>query len=359
MMDLVTSSPFEAFEQTVLCSDPESGTTCFTVFHDTGSGPAVGSFLLLPAVEDEHALAEARRHARAETAKAVLAGLPFAGGCTVLRGAGEGGRPPSLLRAFGRLLADLGGRYCLASGPCLSPGELGRVGQETDHVVGRRPASVEDRVLATATGVWLGLKAAVRHRLAKDSLQGLRIALLGLDPVGDRLADLLRRDGAKLTVADRNAARNERVVQRLGVRCMTRAELLTADCDILVPCSGRGVIDGQSLPNLACSIVAGAADGQLESPEQAAGLQRRGILHAPEPVINAGGLIHLAEELSAGSYSWQRAMKGLDGIAVRLERIFAESMRDGAAPSSITALELEAALAAGARPETAPLRAVG
>jgi leucine dehydrogenase len=181
----------------------------------------------------------------------------------------------------------------------------------------------------TARGVWLGIKAAVAHKLGQDRLAGVRVAVQGLGHVGSHLAALLSKDGAELLVADIDADRAQTAAREFGARMVASDEILRAEVDVLAPCALGGVINDDTLPELACAIVAGAANNQLLENRHGKALHARGILYAPDYVINAGGLINIAEELQPGGHDPDRALTKVGAIATTLAEIFARSDEQG------------------------------
>lgn len=277
--------------------DGETGLRGITVLDDLRLGPAVGACRTRRYDDENRALADALRQARTTTFKAVLAGLPFGGGCTVLLNDSKEMQGTSPFRSLGRMVEDLGGRYVLMPEIGNSPADMDQVAEKTMHVLGQSPQAVLDPDEATAIGVCMGIEAAVGRRLGLASLGGVRVALLGLGPAGFRLAELLRQRGAKLTVADRDPRRTERAVRELGIACVTTEEIVHLDVDVFAPCAGQNVIDEDILSHLRCSIVAGTADNYLKMPALGQGLHARGILYVPDFVVTAGGLINLGSTL--------------------------------------------------------------
>jgi len=254
-----------------------------------------------------------------------------------------------LFRALGRAVHSLAGSYYTGEDVGTTPQDMDWAGQETPYVLGRSQGGSGDPSPVTAYGVLLGIKAAVKHRFGRDELQGVRVALQGLGHVGGNLASLLAAEGAQLTVADIDAERAARKARQLGARVVDCKEILSVDAEVLAPCALGGVIDDRTLPRLSCDIVAGAANNQLHEPRHGAALHARGILYAPDYVINAGGLINIAQELRPGGYERARALAHVATIETTLAEIFERSEREGRPTHEIADQVAEDRIAAARR----------
>jgi leucine dehydrogenase len=288
-----------------------------------------------PYPSETEALTDVLRLAKGMTYKAAMARLPFGGGKTVIIGDPRTGKSEALFRALGRAIDSLGGRYYTGEDVGTSPADMDWAGEETAFVLGRTRGSSGDPSPVTARGVWLGIRAAVRHKLGRDDLAGTRVAVQGLGHVGYHVARLLAQDGARLIVADLDPARVERAADEFGARVVAGDEIVGAEAEVLAPCALGGVINDDSLPRLACAIVAGAANNQLLEARHGAALHARGILYAPDYVINAGGLINIAEELGPRGYEPERALAKVQIIARTLTEVFERADREGAPTSAI------------------------
>jgi leucine dehydrogenase len=264
-----------------------------------------------------------------------MANLPFGGGKTVIIGDPRTDKSEALFRALGRAIDSLGGRYYTGEDVGTDPADMDWAGAETPYVLGRSSGSSGDPSPVTARGVWLGIRAAVEHRLGRTDLTGARVAIQGLGHVGYNIARLLAQDGAKLIVADLDPVRAERAAEEFGARLVDGDEILRVEAEVLTPCALGGVINDDTVPRLACKIVAGAANNQLLEPRHGAALHARGILYAPDYVINAGGLINIAEELRASSYDRGRALARVQTIADTLTEVFERAARANAPTSEI------------------------
>lgn len=334
-MTVFSSPAFADHEQVVFFYDRESGLRAIVALHDTTLGPAVGGCRMWPYATEADAITDVLRLSQGMTYKAALAELPYGGGKTVIIGDPRTGKSAALFRALGRAIESLEGRYYTGEDVGTSPTDMDWAGETTAYVLGRTRGGSGDPSPVTARGVWLGIRAAVRHKLGRDDLVGIRVAVQGLGHVGYNLAKLLAQDGAQLIVADLDAARAERAADEFGARCVDGAAILGVEAEVLAPCALGGVIDDATLPQLRCAIVAGAANNQLLEARHGAALHARGILYAPDYVINAGGLINIAQELEPGGYDRQRALQRVATIERTLMAIFDRARREDLPPSQI------------------------
>ena len=326
-MDLFSHAEFDGHEELHFLHHRESGLRAIIALHDTTLGPAVGGCRMWPYASDAEALADVLRLSRGMTYKNAMAGLPFGGGKSVVIGDPRRDKSPELLRAFGRAVERLAGRYYTGEDVGTSPADMDIAGSVTRYVLGRSRGGSGDPSPMTARGVLEGIRVAVRHRLGRDGLHGLTVAVQGLGHVGMNLAGLLAAEGARLVVADLDPARTEEAVRRFGARAVEGEAILETPCEVLAPCALGGIIDDRSLPRLRCAVVAGAANNQLAAPRHGDGLHERRILYAPDYVINAGGVINIAEELHPEGYRRERARRRLAVIPERLDEVFARAAR--------------------------------
>ncbi|HVS76470.1 MAG TPA: Glu/Leu/Phe/Val dehydrogenase family protein, partial [Steroidobacteraceae bacterium] len=250
---------------------------------------------------------------------------------------------PQRMEAFGRLVDSLGGRYITAEDVGTTTADMAQVARVTRFVSGlardsgRGTDSMSvggDPGPKTAFGVFLGLKAAVRFRLGRASLEGLKIAVQGLGGVGYPLCRLLAAEGAVLRVADSRPGAAQRVCQELGAQEVPAESVLAEDVDVLAPCALGAVLDSRSIPTLRARVVAGAANNQLARDEDGEALMRAGILYAPDYVINAGGIISVAHEYRGGASAAQVKAE-IEKIPARLTEIFERSRREARPTSAI------------------------
>jgi leucine dehydrogenase len=321
-MDVFASPAFDEHEQVIFFFDPPSGLKAIVALHDTSLGPALGGCRMWPYASEAEALTDVLRLAKGMTYKAAMAGLPFGGGKTVIIGDPRKDKSKALFRALGRAIEGLGGGYYTGEDVGTSPADMDWAGAETAYVLGRSSGSSGDPSPVTARGVWLGIRAAVEHRLGRGNLDGIRAAVQGLGHVGYNVARLLAQDGARLIVADLDAARAERAADEFGAMPVDSDAILEIEAEVMAPCAMGGVINDDTVSRLTCKIVAGAANNQLLEPRHGAALRERGILYAPDYVINAGGLINIAEELGPTGYDRGRVLARVQTIGDTLTEVF-------------------------------------
>ena len=330
-MDVFSSPAFDDHEQVIFFYDRASGLKTIVALHDTTLGPAVGGCRMWPYASEAEALTDVLRLSRGMTFKAAMAELPYGGGKTVIIGDSRKDKSEALFRALGRAIDSLGGRYYTGEDVGTSPTDMDWAGEETDYVLGCNKGGSGDPSPVTARGVWLGVRAAVGHKLGRSDLAGVRVAVQGLGHVGYNLARLLAQDGARLIVADLEGARVERAAEEFGAKPVEVDAILSAECDVLAPCALGGIINDPTIPKLACAIVAGAANNQLLEDRHGTALHARGILYAPDYVINAGGLINIAQELQPGGYERERALAQVETIGTTLGEVFERASQRGCA----------------------------
>ncbi|PHS19143.1 MAG: amino acid dehydrogenase [Kangiella sp.] len=312
---------YDDHEQVVFCKDVESGLEAVICIHSTALGPAVGGCRMWEYNSDEGALIDALRLSRGMSYKNALAGLKMGGGKSVIIGNSRTMKSEALFRAFGRFIENLNGQYISAEDVGINPSDMAIVHKETNHVVGLEGRS-GDPSPVTAYGVYKGMKAAAKHRLGRDDLAGLKIAVQGLGHVGYYLCEYLKNEGAELIVTDINKESVDRVVSNLGATAVDPDDIYSQDVDIYAPCALGATINDVTLPQLKCSIVAGAANNQLSEDRHGEQLKKQGILYTPDYVINAGGIINVSFETEGKKYCKQDALNKVDEIYGTLLEIF-------------------------------------
>ena len=303
-------------EQVIFCADRETGLKGIIAIHSAVLGPALGGCRMYPYKTEKTALKDALRLSRAMSYKAALAGLDSGGGKSVIIGDPDRDKSPALLRAFARHVEALKGRYIASKDMGISVEDLQCMAGETSYILGRprQEGGAGDPSPSTAAGVYYGMRAAVKWKLKKDSLKGLKIAVQGAGAVGKRLIELLVQDGAEVLASDVRESALEQLKKRLpSVRIIPPEESVSAACDIFAPCALGGVINRAALPVLGCSIIAGGANNQLSSPSIGRELAERGILYIPDFVINSGGLIYV--------YSCRKPGKSLEWVDQKIRKI--------------------------------------
>ena len=330
-------SDFDAHEQLNFFTDPATGFKAIVAVHSTFLGPAAGGARFWSYEKDDFALTDALRLSRGMSYKNAMAGLPLGGGKTVILANQDGTKSPELLAAFGKAVDSLGGRYVTAEDVGMSVSDMIEVARHTKFVAGL-PAS-EGQVGGdpgphTALGVFLGLKAAVKRKLGKDSVSGLHIALQGAGSVASGVARHAAAEGAKLSIADVDAGRARELAGLTDGTVVDPEDIMTLEADVLSPCALGAILTEQSIAALNVPVVAGGANNQLATPQDGARIHERGILYAPDYVINAGGIINVSTEyLGDGDSSLVR--RRIEAIPDRLEQIWIESAGSGRDPAAV------------------------
>jgi valine dehydrogenase (NAD+) len=322
-------------EQVVFVADAPSGLRAVIAIHSTALGPSLGGVRFWHYDAEADAVADVLRLSEAMTYKAAVAGLDQGGGKTVVM-VDDPDRPrdEALLLALGRAIDELGGRYLAAEDVGATPRDMDVIARVTPWVTGLDESlgGSGDPSSVTAVGVRAGMRA-VRHALdGTRSLEGLRVVVHGTGHVGTHLALLLAADGAVLTLADRAPGRAEALATELGATVVAPDVALDLACDVLAPCALGPVIDLDRVARLQCRAVCGAANNQLAGLDVDDALAAGGILYAPDFVVNAGGIINLAEERGAGGYSHERALARAEQNEATTDAVFASACADGVPP---------------------------
>ena len=328
---------FDAHEAVQFVTDEKSGLKAIIAIHSTHLGPAAGGARYWRYAKDEHALIDALRLSRGMSYKNAMAGLPLGGGKSVILAGPEDKKSAELLRAFGEAVDHLGGRYVTAEDVGMSVADMTEVARVTKYVAGLPSSEGDvggDPGPHTSLGVFLGLKAAVRHALGKDSVSGLHIALQGAGSVAGGVAMHAAAEGARISVADVNAERAQALASSVNGTIVDPDQILTLEADVLSPNALGAILTAETIAALKVPVVAGGANNQLAPPEDGMRLKERGILYAPDYVINAGGIINVCTEyLSDGDASLVR--ERIEGIPGRLEQIWDESDSSGRDPAAV------------------------
>ncbi len=332
-MAVFSAPEFDDHEQVVFCHDRATGLKAIIAVHDTTLGPALGGCRMWPYVSEEDALTDVLRLSRAMTYKHALAATGQGGGKAVIIGDPKRDKTPALLHAFGRFVDSLSGRYIAAEDVGTSPDDMAHVRQATPHVAGLAQGS-GDPSPVTAYGVFCGIRAAVRHKLERDDLVGVRVAVQGLGHVGFALCGYLHEAGARLYVADIDAEAVERAANAYAAASVRCEEILGLAVDVIAPCALGGVLNGESIPRVRASIVAGAANNQLACEDDGRALRARGILYAPDYAINAGGVINITFE--GERYDHDAAMRRTAEIYDTMLEIFRRADAE-ALPTNVVA----------------------
>jgi leucine dehydrogenase len=328
-MDIFEALSAKEYEQLNFCYDAGSGLKAIIAIHDTNLGPALGGCRMHPYASTEDAIRDVLRLARGMTFKSAAAGLNLGGGKSVIIGdpkaiRGDKTAQEQLFRAFGRYVEGLGGRYITAEDVGTHVRAMEWVRMETNWVTGisRALGGSGDPSPVTALGTFAGMKAAAKERWGSDSLEGKHVTVQGVGAVGHHLVRLLAEAGAKLTICDVDADNLARVSRDHTVDVVDPDQIFDVPADIFAPCALGAVVNARTIPRLKVEIIAGSANNILENEERdSASLGRHGILYAPDYVINAGGLINVANELEG--YNQQRALQQAECIYDIILNVFA------------------------------------
>ncbi len=317
-------SQLDGHEQIVFGNDAESGLRCIIAIHSTALGPALGGTRMYPYATEEEALVDVLRLSKGMSYKAACAGLDLGGGKAVIIGDPATDKSEALLRAYGRLVESLNGRYVTACDVGTYSADMEVVGRETRWATGADvvEGGSGDSGVMTALGTYVGIKAAVGFVFGDDSMGGRHVAIQGVGKVGWRLAEHLHAEGCRLTVADVNAEAVAACADRFGADVVDVADIHAVDADVFSPNALGAVVNPQTIPAMQCAIVAGAANNQLSTDADDNALTDAGILYAPDFVINAGGVIQVGDELNPGGYSPARVEARVRRIGDRLTEIF-------------------------------------
>lgn len=334
-MNIFTYMENEAFEQVVYCYDERSGLKAIIAIHDTTLGPALGGTRMWPYESEEAALLDALRLAKGMTYKNSAAGLDLGGGKTVIIGDPKTDKTPELFQALGRFIDRLNGQYITAVDVGTTVEDMDEIHKVTTHVVGTSSAEASGNPSPiTAYGIYRGMKATVKEAFGNDSLAGKTVAVQGVGNVAYHLCKYLHKEGASLIVTDINQEAVARAVHEFGAQAVAPDEIYAVECDVFAPCALGAVLNDETIPQLKAKVIAGSANNQLKSAKHGEWLHEKGILYAPDYVINAGGVINVADELHG--YDRDRAIKKVETIYENLLKVYEISKRDDI-PTSLAA----------------------
>ena len=287
-------------EQVVYCNDPSSGLKAIIAIHSTALGPALGGCRMYPYKNEEDALVDVLRLSRGMTYKASIANLNLGGGKAVIIADPEKDKSEVLLRSFGKFVDSLNGKYITAEDVGMSVHDMEYIRMETKYVTGikRAMGGSGDPSILTALGLYIGMQAALKKKLNILNINGLKVGIQGLGKVGYYLCNHLKDGGAEIYGYDVDKDRLDKAIEEFGLIPVSNDELLSMELDIFSPCALGAIINPNSIKALKCSIIAGAANNQLEKePRDSKLLLEKGIMYVPDYVINSGGLMNVANEL--------------------------------------------------------------
>lgn len=327
-------------EQVVFCNDAATGLRAIVAIHSTALGPALGGTRFYPYASTSDALADVLDLSRGMSYKAALAGLDLGGGKAVILGDPGSLKNESLLRAYGRFVQSLHGRYYTACDVGTFSPDMDDIARECDYVTGRSVShgGAGDSSVLTAYGVWQGMRAAAAFAWGGPSLEGRTVGVAGVGKVGRHLVGHLVEEGATVLVTDVSADALDRVrAEHPGVRTVETADALVAErLDVYAPCAMGGALTDEVVETLgagATRIVCGAANNQLAHPGVEKSLAERGIVYAPDYCVNAGGLIQVADELDPAGFSFERAQQRAQGIYATTYAVLELAASDGVPPA--------------------------
>lgn len=332
-MSVLEAADFDNHENVVFGYDEQTGLKCIIGIHNTNRGPALGGSRFWNYNNEQEAITDVLRLSKGMTYKAAITGLDLGGGKSVIIGDPKKIKTPDLMRAFGRVIERLNGAYITAEDVGTTVQDMDYIRESTEHVRGKSTGTGNPSPV-TAYGTFLGLKAAVKHKLKTDDLTGLRVMVQGVGNVGYYLCKDLHEAGAKLFVSDINQDSIKRTVEEFGATVVGLEDVYTQDVDIYAPCALGATINDKTLDQLKVQIVSGAANNQLAETRHGQALKDLGILYAPDYVINAGGLVNVASETD--DYDPDVVKAKVEGIYDTLLEIFARADKENK-PTSIVA----------------------
>ncbi|GGE20188.1 leucine dehydrogenase [Aureimonas endophytica] len=328
-----THREFDAHELVATCFDARSGLNAIIAVHDTSAGPAMGGCRIAPYQDMDAALTDVLRLSRGMTYKNIMAGLPYGGGKAVIVADPKAQKTPALITAFARRVGQLGGTFVTGEDVGTTVEDIQLMRQVTPHVRGIPENGPGDPSPMTALGVFCGIEAAVRHRLGRGDLAGSSVIVQGLGAVGFRLAELLHRAGVRLIISDLDPQRLTAARTAFGATIIEPDRCHAAEADVYAPCAMGGGMNARTIPELRVAIVAGAANNQLSTPTDGERIASRGILYAPDYVINAGGVISTA--LEGPGFDRAILLARVKRIATTLEEIFGRAAGQKLATSQV------------------------
>jgi leucine dehydrogenase len=331
-MSVFDNSEYDNHEQVLFCRDREAGLFAIIAIHDTTLGPAAGGCRMWPYASVNDAVTDVLRLSQAMSYKNALAGLPLGGGKSVIIGDPNKEKNEKLLTSFARFVQRLCGQYYTAEDIGIGINDVEVLARESDYVFGL--TTTGDPSPFTARGCFEGIRAAVKHKLSRGSLDGLKVAVQGVGNVGRFVCKNLNEAGAELIIADVNPEAIAYAVENFGAKVVAPDEIYSQDVDIFSPCAIGGVLNDDTIPQLKTSIVAGVANNQLAEARHDQLLHDRGILYAPDYVINAGGMLNASGDIF-GQYNVNQVMERVTGLYNATLRIFEMAQQEGRLASEV------------------------
>jgi len=310
-------------EQLLFCNDNATGLKAIVAVHNTVLGPALGGTRMWPYATETEALTDVLRLSRGMTYKNSISGLNLGGGKAVIIGDHRTMKSEALFRRFGKFVESLAGKYITAEDVGISPIDMTYVAMETNNVVGL-PGKSGDPSPVTAHGTYMGMKACAKQQFGSDSLVGKKVAVQGVGHVGEYLVAALAKEGADIYITDIHEPTLARVAKQYGAKVVGLNEIYDIDMDIYAPCALGATVNDDTLSRLKCSIIAGAANNQLQNEDiHGRMVMEKGIIYAPDFALNAGGVINCYSEVKGLSPEW--AMDKAEAIYTTIHNIVTRS----------------------------------
>lgn len=329
-MDLFKEMEIYDYEQVIFCQDKASGLKGIIAIHDTTLGPALGGCRMWPYETEEEALRDVLRLAKGMTYKNAAAGLNIGGGKSVIIGNPKTDKSEALFRAMGRFVESLNGRYIIAEDVGTTEEDMNFMYLETDYVTGSTASSGASGNPSpkTALGIYYSMKRTAKEAFGSESLADRTISVQGVGNVAYELCRLIHEEGGKLIVTDINESAVQRVVDDFGAKAVGIDEIYEVEADIFSPCALGAILNDETIPKLKVKAICGSANNQLaEGKKHGKMLEEAGILYAPDFIVNSGGVINVADELSG--YNEERAVKKVKDIYEQMGQIFKIAKEQG------------------------------
>lgn len=320
----------EGYEKVIKAKDEKAGLLAIICIHDTTLGPALGGARIYPYATFDDALTDVKRLAKGMTYKSAVAECALGGGKSVIILDPAKGKTEQMLLSFGKAVDSLQGLYISAEDVGCTTEDMAIISRTTKYVTGlNTEKSSGNPAYFTAWGVYRGIQAALKKVFGNESVKDRTVAIQGTGSVGKILADLLFWNGAKLILSDIATERAQKIAKQYGATYCPPDEIWKVECDVFTPCALGGILNANTIPQLKCKIVAGAANNQLLTERDGDELMKRGILYAPDYVINAGGLINVSEEITLEGYSPECSRNKTDKLFDQLITIFDIAEQNG------------------------------
>ncbi|QDU65759.1 Glu/Leu/Phe/Val family dehydrogenase [Engelhardtia mirabilis] len=319
----ITELTEPGYEKVVRCVDRATGLLAFIAVHDTTLGPALGGMRMLPYASEDEAIFDVKRLSRGMTYKSAVANTGLGGGKSVIMG-DPAGKTPELFHAMGRFVDSLGGKYITAEDMNIGIADLQQVKKTTQYVTGlsREEGGSGNPSPYTARGVVMGMRAVLEEVFGSDSFEGRTILIQGVGAVGQPMATDMKARGAKILVCDIDEKRAARFAEEHGFQHVPDLDHHKHEVDVYAPCARGAGVNDRTIGELRCKAIAGCANNILLEPRHGDELKAKGILYAPDYVINAGGIINVGIEVSPGGYNEAVAIERIDGIYDNLKEVF-------------------------------------